>query len=189
MFAFMLALMFGLPLALTIGVRRHSGHCGRRPRVIVVPRYGLRFGSLRRAISVLLRCLRNRSFRGEPVQRSMGVTIVGRSRLFVRRVGLLTVGIIGILRPLRSTSRRGTHVLLKHLGFDTLLFARRKLLERRRTHAIVRQPGRSDFNALAECLTHFGTHNVHDLGGAVDFFLGHGQGERIFAQCLIEFQP
>ena len=98
MFAFMLALMFaGLPIALTIGVRRHRGS---RPRVIVVHHYGLRFGSLGRAISVLLRCLRNRSFRGEPVQRSMGVTIVGRSRLFVRRVGLLTVGIIGILRPL-----------------------------------------------------------------------------------------
>ena len=84
---------------------------------------------------------------------------------------------------------RESHVLLKHLGFDALLFACWKLFECRRTHAVVRQLGRGDFGTFAECLAHLGTYDVHDLGGTVDFFLGNGERERVFAERLVEFQP
>ena len=42
---------------------------------------------------------------------------------------------------------------------------------------------------FAEGLTHFGAHDVDDLGGAVDRFLRNTQSEGILAQRLVEFQP
>ena len=36
---------------------------------------------------------------------------------------------------------------------------------------------------------HFAAHDLHHIGGAVDCFLGHGLGERVFAQRLVEFNP
>ena len=162
--------------------RRLPGGSGNSPAV-----HGLIGGGYR------ILPLIHRSFRSETVKRSMRVGIIGRVPLRTRRIR--SVGPFTGRRftdgftPLRNVCRGGFQVLLQQLGLDALLFLRGKLLERRRAHAVIGELGGCDFDMFAEGLTHFGAHDVDDLGGAVDRFLRNTQSEGILAQRLVEFQP
>ena len=94
-----------------------------------------------------------------------------------------------LLAEVRGQQGGGLQLFLHQLRVDLALLFRAELAPRHRGGTVGKLLGRRESDIGAEHLMHFAAHDLHHIGGAVDCFLGHGLGERVFAQRLVEFNP